>query len=162
MRLRGAGARARLLLALLLLTATWAISLEPPGHSPATSPQAAVAKTDRHHTTRGRGTAKQRAGNDGSERRQGKRPSSPEKSQSHRASGQQLAAQDEYQLDADAIAAANADDVAALDCGDLMAIDVGDRTYCTHGEDPQPIEQNAPPMGAASAGLQSQALCIDD
>src|SRR5262245_53828378 len=112
MRLRGAGARARLLLALLLLTASCVFSPVPPGGSPATSPRAAVAKADRHHARQDRGAAKHRTGNDRQQRSSGKRArSSLATNQSNRGTGRQLTAQDSNPLDAETIAAANADDV---------------------------------------------------
>jgi hypothetical protein len=155
MWLRGASACARLLLAFVLLAGNAIISPQPPGDTPVITPRAAAAKADHHHAKDGSGTAKRRADKDRHQQRQGK-------AQANHGSGRQLAAQDENPLDPDAIAAANADDVAALDCGDLTAIQVGDRTFCTHGEDTHPIDPNASSTGTASAGLQSQALCIDD
>ena len=163
MRLRGAGARVRLLLAFVLLVGNAIISPQPPGDTPASSPQAVAAKSDHHHTSQGSGAAKRRTDKDRHQEHQGKTTKSSQgKDQANRGSSGQLVAQDDNPLDADAISAANADDVAALDCGDLTAIQVGDRTFCTHGEDTHPIDPNAPTTGTVTAGLQSQALCIDD
>ena len=49
MRLRGAGAHARLLLAFLILIGSFVTNPQPPGATPAASVRAAAAKRNRHH-----------------------------------------------------------------------------------------------------------------
>jgi Bacterial pre-peptidase C-terminal domain len=179
MRLRGAGARARLLLALLLLVGSFVAAPQAPGSVPASTARAKHQPATHRHDRDG--AQQQRAANEASKRgdQRGRdhqpahqpraegsaRKDKVTKNNEDAKTGTSLRQQEaqDAALDAGVIAAANADDVVALDCGELITIQVGDRTYCTHGEDPPPPPENQPPIAAASASaVQAKALCIDD
>ena len=157
-RIPGRGAAVRLLLVLILVAASAAAGLSP-ADAPVGSPSPAVAK-DGKKNERTNGKNGQRQGkNDGKGKAKGK-------DKQRRGKGAKAA------LDAQRIAAANADDIAALDCGpDLLALRVAGRTYCTHGEDPEPpageIARDGesvaePEIAAESTTAAPRALCIDD
>ena len=144
MRVASAGARARLVLILMLLVATIAGSVSPTA-APVGSPAESVSAAKSRDTKSDDASRRDRRGSrDNNQRRARRAPAA---------------------LDAGRIAAANAATIEALECGDLIAIPVGDRVYCTHGEDPEPpvpgARENAGRAESAPGPLP-RALCLDD
>ncbi|MGH2615325.1 MAG: hypothetical protein ACRDJC_08805 [Thermomicrobiales bacterium] len=185
MRVRNAGAAARLLLVMVLMAGT-VVSGMPPAGAPGgpSSDTAAVQAKDKDQGQRkdkdkpkSKNKNKQAKGeqkaNDGSKSDKGKNTGDNGKGKKNgngngKGKGKpRRGKRPPAPLDAERIAAEKAESVDALECGDLIAIRVDGRVYCTHGEDPE-----APGAGTGHeddivsaesvSGPAARALCVDD
>lgn len=153
MRVRHAGAVARILLVWLLVLGTLLGSSPLDGIAPGTgSDQRAVEARDSGKPGKNQATNGDRNKNKNKARAKAKK---------------QRGKRAPKALDSARIASVNADAVDALNCEGLEKVRVGDRTYCTHGEDPEIFGAVDAASGArasdtGASGPTSRALCLDD